>query len=94
MSDPDHPLDTVASANTPYAGLTPHVVLDALESVGIHCDGRLIGLNSYENRVYQAWRDPDIDRAETQGEGLCGAQRQGDRDRQLERTVHAASPRH
>ena len=38
----------------PYASLTPDVVLDALESVGLSCDGTLLALNSYENRVYQA----------------------------------------
>jgi Ser/Thr protein kinase RdoA (MazF antagonist) len=32
-------------------------VLDALDSVGVGGDGRLLALNSYENRVYQAWRD-------------------------------------
>ena len=37
----------------PYAGLTPDLVLDALDSVGLHGDGRLLALNSYENRVYQ-----------------------------------------
>jgi Ser/Thr protein kinase RdoA (MazF antagonist) len=42
---------------TPYAGLTPDRVLDALESVGIVGDGRLLALNSYENRVYQVWQD-------------------------------------
>ena len=41
----------------PYAGLTPDCVLDALDSVGLRGDGRLLALNSYENRVYQAWRD-------------------------------------
>ncbi|MDR3395567.1 MAG: serine/threonine protein kinase [Parasulfuritortus sp.] len=39
----------------PYAALMPDVVLDALDSVGLHADGRLIALNSYENRVYQIW---------------------------------------
>jgi Ser/Thr protein kinase RdoA (MazF antagonist) len=38
----------------PYASLTPDIVLDALESVGLPCDGALLALNSYENRVYQA----------------------------------------
>jgi Ser/Thr protein kinase RdoA (MazF antagonist) len=38
----------------PYAGLTPDVVLDALEGAGWRGDGRLLALNSYENRVYQA----------------------------------------
>jgi Ser/Thr protein kinase RdoA (MazF antagonist) len=41
----------------PYASLTPEFVLDALDAVGIHGDGRLLALNSYENRVYQVWRD-------------------------------------
>jgi Ser/Thr protein kinase RdoA (MazF antagonist) len=39
----------------PYSGLTPDVVLDALASVSLPGDGRLLGLNSYENRVYQVW---------------------------------------
>jgi Ser/Thr protein kinase RdoA (MazF antagonist) len=38
---------------TPYAGLTPDRVLDAVDSVGLRCDGRLLTLNSFENRVYQ-----------------------------------------
>jgi Ser/Thr protein kinase RdoA (MazF antagonist) len=38
----------------PYAGLTPDTVLDALEAAGLRGDGRLLALNSYENRVYQA----------------------------------------
>ena len=37
----------------PYASLTPDRVLDALEAVGLQSDGRLLALNSYENRVYQ-----------------------------------------
>ncbi len=37
----------------PYARLTPDRILDAVESVGYRCDGRLQALNSYENRVYQ-----------------------------------------
>jgi Ser/Thr protein kinase RdoA (MazF antagonist) len=39
----------------PYSGLTPDTVLDALSSVGFDGDGRLLALNSYENRVYQVW---------------------------------------
>ncbi len=38
----------------PYSDLTPDRVLNAVESTGLPCDGRLIALNSYENRVYQA----------------------------------------
>jgi Ser/Thr protein kinase RdoA (MazF antagonist) len=40
-----------------YTGLTPDTVLDALESVGLRGDGRLLALNSYENRVYQVWME-------------------------------------
>jgi Ser/Thr protein kinase RdoA (MazF antagonist) len=39
----------------PYARLTPDRVLDALESAGFRGDGRMIPLNSYENRVYQVY---------------------------------------
>jgi len=37
----------------PFTGLSPEVVLDAANSVGLEVDGRLFALNSYENRVYQ-----------------------------------------
>lgn len=37
----------------PYETLTPDAVLDALASVGLYGDGRLLALSSYENRVYQ-----------------------------------------
>ena len=36
----------------PYATLTPDRILDALDRVGVRGDGRLLALNSYENRVY------------------------------------------
>ncbi len=41
------------SIQAPYAQLSPEAVLDALEAVGFRCDGRILELNSYENRVYQ-----------------------------------------
>src|SRR6478672_1270839 len=44
-----------SSSQTPYAGLTPPLVLDALDSVGLRGDGRLLQLNSYENRVFQVF---------------------------------------
>ena len=40
-------------AHHPYETLTPDVVLDALATLGLHGDGRLQALSSYENRVYQ-----------------------------------------
>lgn len=42
-----------------FSLLTPDVVLDALDSVGLHSDGRLLALNSYENRVYQIGIEQD-----------------------------------
>lgn len=36
-----------------YQSLGPEHILDAVESQGYVCDGRLAALNSYENRVYQ-----------------------------------------
>ena len=41
------------SAEAPFVNLTPDAVMDAIESVGPRCDGRLMALNSFENRVYQ-----------------------------------------
>jgi Ser/Thr protein kinase RdoA (MazF antagonist) len=40
-----------------YAHLTPDTVLDALDSVGLRTDGRLLALNSFENRVYQVGQE-------------------------------------
>lgn len=37
----------------PYDALTPDLILDAVEQGGYRCDGRLLALNSFENRVYQ-----------------------------------------
>lgn len=36
-----------------FSALNPDVVLDAMHALGYQCDGRLLALNSYENRVYQ-----------------------------------------
>ncbi|MGL6029553.1 MAG: serine/threonine protein kinase [Legionella sp.] len=42
---------------TPYANLTPQIILEAVESLGFSCNGSLNPLNSYENRVYQLGLD-------------------------------------
>lgn len=42
---------------TPYSDLDPGLILDAVESLGLIPDGRLLALNSYENRVYQIGLD-------------------------------------
>jgi Ser/Thr protein kinase RdoA (MazF antagonist) len=39
--------------DAPFENLTPDLILDAIESVGLLPDGRMLALNSYENRVYQ-----------------------------------------
>jgi Ser/Thr protein kinase RdoA (MazF antagonist) len=53
--DDDHPAPGAHGA--PFATLTPDSLLDALESIGLRPDGRLLALNSYENRVYQVFME-------------------------------------
>ncbi|NCP66255.1 MAG: serine/threonine protein kinase [Paraglaciecola sp.] len=36
-----------------FSGLSPDLILDAIETVGFRVDSGLLALNSYENRVYQ-----------------------------------------
>ncbi len=43
----------------PYERLIPDCILDAVETAGFRCDGRMLALNSYENRVYQVWLEDD-----------------------------------
>ncbi len=38
---------------TPFANLSPDLILDAIDHLGLPTDGHLLALNSYENRVYQ-----------------------------------------
>ncbi len=45
------------SGSHPYSRLTPDRMLNALEEQGFACDGRLLALNSYENRVYQVGQE-------------------------------------
>lgn len=42
-----------------FSALTPDLALNALESTGLRCDGRMLALNSYENRVYQIGIEDD-----------------------------------
>ena len=46
--------DQTTQSPEPFSALSPDLILDAIDSIGIHSDGRLLALNSYENRVYQA----------------------------------------
>ncbi|MGF6379872.1 Ser/Thr protein kinase RdoA (MazF antagonist) [Paraburkholderia atlantica] len=56
IPDNSHP-QAGADGAVPFARLTPETVLDAIDGVlatsGVRTDGRLLPLNSYENRVYQ-----------------------------------------
>ncbi|MDE3020649.1 MAG: serine/threonine protein kinase [Pseudomonadota bacterium] len=40
-------------AKAPFSRLTPDRILDAVETLGFTTDGRLLALNSFENRVYR-----------------------------------------
>ncbi|HMA98200.1 MAG TPA: serine/threonine protein kinase [Wenzhouxiangella sp.] len=40
-------------SDRPFATLRPECVLEAAEAMGLQTDGRLLALNSYENRVWQ-----------------------------------------
>lgn len=44
-------------SEVPYERLSPDVVLDAIEQLGYRCNGRILALASYENRVYQIGLD-------------------------------------
>jgi Ser/Thr protein kinase RdoA (MazF antagonist) len=53
LADTDHHADRDTPAG--YADLMPQQVLDALDAVGLRGDGRILQLNSYENRVFQVF---------------------------------------
>lgn len=44
---------TTSDSTLAYLNLQPGDILTAIEATGLRCDGRLLALNSYENRVYQ-----------------------------------------
>jgi len=44
----------------PFAGLTPDVVLNAIDATGLRTSGTLLALNSYENRVFQVGLDEPL----------------------------------
>ncbi|MFT5571810.1 MAG: Ser/Thr protein kinase RdoA (MazF antagonist) [Cryomorphaceae bacterium] len=47
------PLPVNSTLDQAYANLSPSDVLNNVEQFGFECDGRLLALNSYENRVYR-----------------------------------------
>jgi Ser/Thr protein kinase RdoA (MazF antagonist) len=48
------------SSSHPYDTLTPDSIIAAVEALGHVCDGRILALNSYENRVYQVGREEGV----------------------------------
>ena len=66
MTDDDAPIPSPASQAEagsvglpapPFAGLTPDLILNAVDSLGLITSGQLLALNSYENRVFQVGLD-------------------------------------
>ncbi len=49
----DADIAAAPDAELPYAGLSPDLILDAVDSVGLRTSAHLLALGSYENRVYQ-----------------------------------------
>jgi Ser/Thr protein kinase RdoA (MazF antagonist) len=46
--------------SAPFAGLTPDLVLNAIDATGLATSGQLLALNSYENRVFQVGLDEPL----------------------------------
>ncbi len=49
--------EAAGEPDVPFAALSPDVVIDAVEAAGFACDGRILALGSYENRVFQVGRE-------------------------------------
>ena len=43
-----------------YTDLMPETILSAVESVGYETSGRMLALNSYENRVYRCEQENGV----------------------------------
>ena len=50
---PASTFDADDAAQRPFSDLTPDLILAAVDGLGLTTDGRLLALNSYENRVVQ-----------------------------------------
>jgi Ser/Thr protein kinase RdoA (MazF antagonist) len=56
--------DSEPTPAAPFSGLTPDLILNAVDSIGLVTSGQLLALNSYENRVFQiGLEDPGAGRA-------------------------------
>lgn len=59
MTKPDNVVAHRQDGAPDFSNLSPEIVLDALDAVGLSSDGRLLALNSYENRVYLVGREDE-----------------------------------
>jgi len=50
----------VNTSSHPFETLTPDFILDAIEAQDFLSDGRILALNSYENRVYQVGIEGEV----------------------------------
>jgi len=48
-------------STAPFSTLTPDLILNAVDSIGLTTSGQLLALNSYENRVFQVGLDDPSD---------------------------------
>jgi Ser/Thr protein kinase RdoA (MazF antagonist) len=53
-------MSSATDSNLAYQDLQPDDILNSLESLGYSCDGHLLALNSYENRVYRVGLDDTL----------------------------------
>ncbi len=51
--------EMTSAANLAFTRLTPEDIVAALDAVGLRTDGRILALNSYENRVYRVGIEDD-----------------------------------
>jgi Ser/Thr protein kinase RdoA (MazF antagonist) len=56
----DRMVDTTIDSTKAFFELTPERVLSAVERLGVRCTGRVLALNSMENRVYEVELDIDL----------------------------------
>lgn len=54
-----------------FARLDPELIIDSVESLGLHSDARIFALNSYENRVYQIGLDSSLEQPGLSDQGLA-----------------------
>ena len=60
MMSSDQQANQTDFSTHPFDALTPDFILDAVEAQGYLTDGRILALNSYENRVYQVGIEDEV----------------------------------